>query len=73
MMPTQPDMILELAHIVADDFGARGIVDPAVIVDAFVSLDGRRRARLIDPTVDLATISDGIGTQPSILPTPGTP
>jgi vitamin K-dependent gamma-carboxylase len=73
MMATQPDMILELAHIVADDFRARGIVDPVVTVDAFVSLDGRRRARLIDPTVDLATISDGLGTQPWILPAPGTP
>lgn len=73
MMATQPDMILELAHIVADDFRARGIVDPVVTVDAFVSLNGRRRARLIDPTVDLATISDSLGTQPWVLPTPGTP
>jgi hypothetical protein len=70
MMATQPDMILELAHIVADDFRARGVVDPIVTVDAFVSLNGRRRARLIDPDVDLARISDGLGAASWILPYP---
>jgi vitamin K-dependent gamma-carboxylase len=54
MAASQPDMILQLAHIVADDFRARGVRDPEVRVDAFVSLNGRRRARLIDPEIDLA-------------------
>ncbi len=70
MMATQPDMILELAHIVADDFRARGVVDPIVTVDAFVSLNGARRARLVDPTVDLAAESDGLGAATWILPAP---
>ncbi len=70
MMATQPDMILELAHIVADDFRARGVVDPIVTVDAFVSLNGHRRARLIDPAVDLARESDGVNAASWILPNP---
>jgi hypothetical protein len=70
MMAPQPDMILELAHIVAADFRARGVVDPIVTVDAFVSLNGGRRARLIDPTVDLARESDGLGAKSWILPSP---
>jgi hypothetical protein len=70
MMAPQPDMILQLAHIVADDFRSRGIVDPVVTVDAFVSLNGHRRARLIDPTVDLARQSDGLAPKPWILPRP---
>jgi len=70
MMATQPDMILELAHIVADDFRARGVVDPIVTVDALVSLNGRRRARLIDPNVDLARESDGLLPASWILPYP---
>lgn len=68
MMATQPDMILELAHIVADDFRTRGIVDPEVRVDAFASLDGRRRMRLVDPTVDLARETDSLMPASWILP-----
>lgn len=70
MMAPQPDMILELAHIVAADFERRGVRDPIVTVDAFVSLNGHRRARLIDPTVDLARERDGLGNKPWILPRP---
>ncbi len=70
MMAPQPDMVLELAHIVADDFRARGVVDPIVTVDAFVSLNGGRRARLVDPTVDLAAEPDGLGAKSWILPYP---
>ena len=70
MMSSQPDMILQLAHIVADDFRARGVHDPQVRVDAFVSLNGRRRARLIDPEVDLAHEPDGLGPKSWILPHP---
>ncbi len=67
MMSTQPDMILELAHVVAADFRARGIRDPEVRIDAMAALNGRRRARLIDPTVDLARESDGLLPRPWIL------
>jgi hypothetical protein len=70
MMSTQPDMILQLAHIVADDFRSRGVRDPEVRVDAFVSLNGRRRARLIDPEVDLARESDGLAPNRWILAHP---
>lgn len=70
MMAPQPDMILQLAHLVAADFRARGVRDPEVRVDAFVSLNGRRRARLIDPTVDLARETDGLAPKPWILPHP---
>jgi hypothetical protein len=68
MAAPQPDMILQLAHIVADDFRARGVAKPVVTVDAFASLNGRPRKRLIDPTVDLAAESDGLGPKPWILP-----
>jgi hypothetical protein len=63
-------MILELAHVVAADFERRGVRDPIVTVDAFVSLNGHHRARLIDPTVDLARERDGFGNKPWILPRP---
>jgi vitamin K-dependent gamma-carboxylase len=68
MAATQPDMILELAHVAAADFRARGVRDPEVRVDAFVSMNGRSRSRIIDPDVDLARESDGLAPKPWILP-----
>jgi hypothetical protein len=68
MMSSQPDMILAFAHIVAAEFRARGVRDPEVRVDAVASLNGHRRARLVDPTVDLAREVDGLQPKPWILP-----
>jgi vitamin K-dependent gamma-carboxylase len=68
MMAPQPDMVLEAARIVADDFRARGVRRPAVYADAFASLNGRSMQRLIDPNVDLAGESDGLSNKSWILP-----
>ena len=70
MMSTQPDMILQLAHIVAADFRARGVLDPEVRVDAFAALNGHPRARLIDRDVDLAHETDGLAPRSWILREP---
>lgn len=72
-MAGQPDLILQLAHHVAADFRARGVRDPEVRVEAWVSLNGRPAALMIDPTVDLATVSDGLAVADWILPAPAEP
>jgi hypothetical protein len=69
----QPDLILQLAHHIRDDFERRGLGPVEVRVDALVSLNGRRLAPLIDPSVDLATVRDGIGRASWILPAPSEP
>ena len=69
-MSGQPDLILQLAHHIAEDFAARGMSDVEVRVDALVSLNGRIPAPLIDPQVDLAKIQDGVGRADWILPAP---
>ena len=68
MMSPQPDMVLEAAQIVAADFRARGVAEPAVYVDAFASLNGRPLERLVDPRVDLAREADGLSNKTWILP-----
>ena len=56
----QPDFILQFAHHLADEYRTRhGFSQPAVYADAYVSLNGRRARRLIDPDVDLAARTDG--------------
>jgi hypothetical protein len=68
MMAPQPDMVLEAAQLVAADFRARGVEQPAVYADAFASLNGRPMQRLIDPRVDLSRQTDGFSNKPWILP-----
>jgi hypothetical protein len=70
MASTQPDMILELAHWIADDYRKRGAGPVRVYADSEVSFNGRLRKRLIDPTRDLASIRDGLAAKPWILPAP---
>ena len=69
-MSGQPDLILQLAHHIRDDFRARGHANVEVRADALVSLNARPMALLIDPTVDLAQIRDGVSTATWIAPMP---
>ncbi len=70
MMASQPDMILQFAHIIAADFRHRGISNPEVRVEAFAALNGRRNARLINRDVDLAAQADSLGPKWWIEPLP---
>jgi hypothetical protein len=70
MMATQPDMILQFAHMVAADLRGRGVLDPEVRVHAVAALHGQRRAHLVDPEVDLAREPDGLAPRAWIYPDP---
>jgi hypothetical protein len=58
-MSTQPDMMLAFAHELARRERAKGR-DVGGCADAWVTLNGRPPARLIDPGVDLARELDGL-------------
>ena len=66
-MAFQPDMILQTAHFIADDFARRGHPDVVVNADAFVAFNGRPNARLIEPGVDLASVRPGLAPKQWIL------
>lgn len=71
-MAGQPDLILQLAHAIGDDFARRaGPVE--VRAESMVSLNARPGALLIDPQVDLLTIEDGLAPATWILPAPAGP
>ena len=72
MTATQPDMILQTAHIVAADWNARGLGPVQVFADARVSWNGRPSAPLIASDVDLARVEDGLSPKSWILPAPRT-
>jgi hypothetical protein len=69
-MASQPDLILQLAHHIREDFAARGLGPVEVRAESRAALNGRRSAPLVDPRVDLTRVDDGLGRAPFILPAP---
>ncbi len=67
---TQPDLVLQLGKRIAVDYATRDGAPVEVTADVLVSLNGRRAARLIDPTVNLAHLEDGVAPATWILPMP---
>jgi vitamin K-dependent gamma-carboxylase len=69
-MSGQPDLILQLAHHIRDEYTTRLHRVVEVRVESAVSLNGRAPAPLIDPHVDLSIVHDGISLARWVLPAP---
>jgi vitamin K-dependent gamma-carboxylase len=69
-MSGQPDLILQLAHHIRDEVSDRLGEPVEVRADALASLNGRPLAPLVDPTVDLAKVEDGLGKASWIMQAP---
>lgn len=54
MMSTQPDMMLQYAHLLRDYYAQHGFRSPQVYVDSYVALNGRLGKPLINPNTNLA-------------------
>ena len=67
MMSTQPDMILQYAHILREHFEKEGFQSPEVYVDSYVALNGRLGKPLIDPLTDLTKQKDSFSHKPFVL------
>jgi vitamin K-dependent gamma-carboxylase len=72
-MAEQPDLILQLAHHIRDDFAQRGLGRVEVRAHALATLNGRRSAWLIDPNVDLTAVDDSLAPARWIMPVPAGP
>jgi len=67
-MATRPDMILQFAHYLGEQFAAVGIPGVEVYALVEVSLNGRPRALMIDPKRDLMTVRRDLAVADWILP-----
>ena len=67
MMNTQPDMILKYAHFLEKTFKQRGMSQPEVYAEIYVSLNGQRSRPFIDSTVNLADQPLSWGHYPWVL------
>ncbi len=72
MMATQPDMILQFAHYLEDQYQQQGIEDVEITAESRVTLNGRRSRLMVDPDVDLTEIKRGFTHKDWILPYTGT-
>jgi hypothetical protein len=70
MLSTQPDMILQFAHFLADTYRRRGVHQPQVYAECYIGLNGQSSRLLIDPKVNLAQQQEGWGSKTWILPAP---
>lgn len=68
MMSTQPDMMLQYAHMLRDHYEKLGFVSPQVFVDSYVALNGRTGRPLVAADVDLASQTESF--QPKYWITP---
>lgn len=67
-MSFQPDMILEFASHIANEYRNKGWKDPEVFVENYVTLNGRPSQLFIDPEVNLAAEKESFRHKKWILP-----
>ncbi len=72
-MASQPDLVLQLAKRIAEDYSLREGGPVEVRAEVLASLNARPGALLIDPEVDLSRVEDGLGNASWILPAPTEP
>jgi hypothetical protein len=68
-MTTQPDFILEYAHFLGRYYKKELKTNNiAVFAEGYVSLNGRRSQKFIDPNIDLLNIKDSFAHKNWIIP-----
>lgn len=68
MMATQPDMILQYAHFLAHEYEKKGIKNPVVTAESYVTLNGSGSELYIDSTVNLAKEQETFDHKKWVLP-----
>jgi hypothetical protein len=57
-MAMQPDMILQYAHFLKKYYISKGMYDPSIRAEVYVTLNGQPSKLLIDPNIDLTKLKD---------------
>jgi len=67
-MATQPDFILQYAHMLRDHYITEGIKNPEVYVKSYVTLNGRLSKPFIDTKINLSNEKESFASKKWILP-----
>jgi len=68
MMATQPDMILQYAHYLGNEYAKRGIKNPIVTAECYVTLNGSGSRLYVDSSIDLSKQNENFFHKKWILP-----
>lgn len=68
MMATQPDLIIQYAQLIKREVEKRGLEEPKITAEIYVTLNGRRSRLFIDPETDLTKLEDSFAHKTWILP-----
>lgn len=68
MMATQPDMILQFANYLKTIYTEKGIKNPVITAESYVTLNGRGSRPFIKSNVDLGNEKESFGPKHWILP-----
>ncbi len=67
-LATQPDLILQFAHFLEKEYQKKGIEDPIITAEVYVTLNGQGSRLFIDPNTDLTKVNDSFAPKNWILP-----
>ncbi len=67
-LATQPDLIVQFAHFLKKEYEKKGIANPIITAEAYVTLNGGGSRLFIDPTTDLTKVNDSFAPKTWILP-----
>lgn len=68
MMSTQPDLLVKYAHLLKQVYLRRGLKDPGVYAEVYVSLNGSRSRLFVDTATDLAAEPINLKHKKWVLP-----
>ncbi len=68
MMATQPDMLINYAHFLKKEFQNKGFNNPEIVVESYVTLNGKASRLIVDKKTDLSLEEDNLKPKKWIIP-----
>ena len=68
MMSTQPDMLINYAQFLKEEYKKQGFKDPEIVAESYVTLNGKASRLIVDKTTSLSELQDDYKTKNWILP-----
>lgn len=68
MMSTQPDMMIQYAKFLKEEYKKQGIKNPGIYAEAYVTLNGKPSQLMVNKTLDLSLLEDDYSNKSWLLP-----
>ena len=68
MMATQPDMLIDYAHFLQQEYKQKGMKDPEVVAESYVTLNGTASQLMVDKKTILSSEEDNLSPKKWIIP-----